>query len=136
MDAAWIACQGLSAEYPSGDLICSHILANTWIMLTKSTESRDQLRDRLRAVTDTQSVPVARDCSVLLDVSTFAIDDDTFEQDNGFHSIEVDYLEEGSPEALRQELLSDAEDYAASSRTGWFYATLDEGDGIDSHAVP
>ncbi|MEM1112369.1 MAG: hypothetical protein AAGI11_10720 [Pseudomonadota bacterium] len=100
--------------------------ADTWVMLAKDTESRDILRQRLSEAQQHASVPVASDCRVLAAQDAFLADADTFEQDNGFDSIEIDYIEEGSVEDLRRELLSDADDYAASDETGWFYAILDE----------
>lgn len=99
--------------------------ANTWVMLAKNPETRDVLRARLSEAQHAVRVPVADDCKILLDRSEFVIEEDTFEQDNGFASIEVDYVEEGSAEDLRRELLSDAADYAASSEVGWFYGIMD-----------
>ncbi|MEM6583898.1 MAG: hypothetical protein AAF699_21665 [Pseudomonadota bacterium] len=99
--------------------------ANTWVMLAKNTETRDVLRARLSEAQRAVRVPVAADCKVLLDQSEFVIEEDTFEQENGFTSIDVDYLEEGSAEYVRRELLSDADDYAAADETGWFYAIMD-----------
>ncbi len=106
--------------------------AFTWIMLARDTQTRDLLRARLSEAQRHRSVPVASDCRVLVQQGSFAMDEDTFEQQNGFDSIDVHYIEEGSVEELRHELLSDADDYAASEETGWFYSITDsECDGED-----
>ncbi|MEM1403489.1 MAG: hypothetical protein AAGG55_09170 [Pseudomonadota bacterium] len=97
---------------------------NTWVMLARDTQSRDALREQMRVALQSQDVPIARDCHVL-ESRDFSLEPDTFEQDNGFRAIDMDYLEEGSAEALRRELLSDAEDYASSDETGWFYTHMD-----------
>ena len=98
---------------------------DTWVMLATDEQARDVLRDRMRLAALAREVPVAADCPVLQD-REFRWEQDTFEQDNGFGSIEDDYVEEGSAEALRRELLSDAEDYASSDESGWFYTHLDD----------
>lgn len=99
--------------------------AHTWVMLAKDANTRDEFRERLREAQSHMSVPVAHDCGVLVQRDDFVIEEDSFEQQNGFDSIEVDYVEEGSVEELRRELLSDADDYAASEETGWFYSISD-----------
>ncbi|MEM8489308.1 MAG: hypothetical protein AAGC91_14195 [Pseudomonadota bacterium] len=99
--------------------------ANTWVMMAKDADTRDALRARLSEAQHYVSVPVARDCLVLVWRDDFIDEEDAFEKENGFGSIEVDYVEEGSPEDIRLELMSDAEDYAASEEAGWFYAIND-----------
>ena len=98
---------------------------DTWIMLAKTAELRDVLRQRLSEVPCSVAVPVAEDCDVLSPGEGFVPEADTFEQDHGFDSIVVDYVEEASLEELRRELLSDADDYAASDEVGWFYGVMD-----------
>lgn len=98
---------------------------NTWVMLAKDTGTRDALRARLSEAQRHMNIPVARDCRVLVDRGDFEVEEDSFEQQNGFDAIDVDYIEEGSVEELRRELLSDADDYAASEETGWFYSISD-----------
>ena len=100
--------------------------ADTWAMFARNSETRDELRKRLAQVQDVRSVPLASDCNVLSEAQEFVIEEDTFEQDHGFQSIEVDYIEEGSTEDVRRELISDADDYAASDEAGWFYAIMDD----------
>ncbi len=99
--------------------------ADTWLMLAKDPKTRDVLRKRLSEAQHYVSVPVASDCNVLVWREDFTEEEDVFERENGFGSIEVDYVEEGSVEDLRHELMSDADDYAASEETGWFYAIMD-----------
>jgi hypothetical protein len=99
--------------------------ADTWVMLAPDPETRDGLRKRLREARHHVRVPVARDCKVLGMQEDFVADEDTFERDNGFHSIEVHYVEEGSMDEVRRELISDADDHAASEEAGWFYAIMD-----------
>ena len=99
--------------------------ADTWVMFARDPEMRDALRKRLGEALRYICVPVAKDCNVLLDREPFVEEEDTFEQENGFGFIEVDYVEEGSVEDLRRELISDADDYAASDESGWFYAIMD-----------
>ena len=98
---------------------------DTWVMLATDEQTRDVLRDRMRLIASAREIPVAADCAVLQH-REFGLEQDTFEQDNGFGSIEDDYVEEGSAEALRRELLSDAEDYASSDESGWFYTHMDD----------
>lgn len=97
----------------------------TWIMLARDTKGRDEMRTRLGEALGTVPVPVANDCNVLSGPRAFSVEEDTFEEDNGFSTVAVDYVDEGSVEAVRRELLSDADDYAASEDTGWFYAIMD-----------
>ncbi|MEL7046580.1 MAG: hypothetical protein AAGL66_16445, partial [Pseudomonadota bacterium] len=74
--------------------------AHTWVMLAKDTHTRDELRERLRKAQRHMRVPVAQDCEVLVQHDDFVIEEDSFEQQNGFDSIEVDYVEEGSQEEM------------------------------------
>ncbi|MEM0954392.1 MAG: hypothetical protein AAGI24_09640 [Pseudomonadota bacterium] len=104
---------------------------NTWVMLAADTPTRDILRKQLSEAQHYVRVPVASDCRVLVWRDDFIDEVDAFERDNGFSSIEVDYIEEGSAEDLRRELLSDAADYAASDETGWFYA-ISDGESFDA----
>ncbi len=99
--------------------------ANTWVMLARDSETRDTLRKRLSEAQHYVRVPVASDCKVLVWREDFIDEEDEFERENGFGSVELDYVEEGSVEDVRRELLSDADDYAASQETGWFYAAMD-----------
>ena len=99
--------------------------AGTWVMLSTDTEARDVLRKRLSEAHERSTLPLAHDCNVLEARATFTVDDDAFDKENGFTTIDIDYIEEGSAEDLRRELLSDADDYAASGETGWFYAVND-----------
>ncbi|MEO0435445.1 MAG: hypothetical protein AAF098_00915 [Pseudomonadota bacterium] len=105
--------------------------AATWVMFAKDADTRDVLRARLREVQSRNPLPVAKDCKVLLAQSDFNAPKDSFDQENGFASTDIDYIEEGSAEAIRRELLSDADDYAASSDTGWFYASSDQDSADD-----
>ena len=98
---------------------------NTWVMLARDVQTRDVLRARLSEAQHYVSVPVAKDCKVLVWRDDFIDEVDAFEREQGFGSIEVDYIEDGSLEDLQRELLSDADDYAASEETGWFYAIMD-----------
>ncbi len=106
--------------------------ADTWVMLARDPQTRDALRERLSEAQHYVNVPVARDCDVLVWREDFVEEEDSFERDNGFGSIEVDYIEEGSVEDLRRELISDADDYAASEETGWFYSIEDGEYDIDA----
>ena len=99
--------------------------ADTWVMLAKDSESRDALRAQLRAAQRKLHVPVARDCRALTVQQNTWEDEDTFDEEHGFASVEVDYVEEGTLENIRRELLSDAADYAASGEAGWYYAIMD-----------
>ena len=99
--------------------------AQTWVMLARDGATRDALRNRLIEARRDVPVPLARDCTVLEPRERFVAEEDSFERENGFSSIEVDYVEEGSAEDVWRELVSDAEDYAASGETGWFYSILD-----------
>lgn len=99
--------------------------AQTWVMLARNTERRDLLRSRLSEARQHMAVPIASDCKVLDARDGFFIDEDTFDRENGFQVVDIDYVEEGSVEDLRRELLSDADDYAAGEETGWFYAIND-----------
>ena len=99
--------------------------ADTWVMVAKDPETRDTLRKRLSEAQHYVSVPVASDCKVLVWREDFVDEEDEFERENGFGAIEVEYVEDGSVEDVRRELLSDADDYAASEETGWFYAIMD-----------
>ncbi len=99
--------------------------ADTWVMVAKDPETRDTLRKRLSEAQHYVSVPVASDCKVLVWREDFVEEEDEFERKNGFGAIEVEYVEDGSVEDVRRELLSDADDYAASEETGWFYAIMD-----------
>ena len=104
---------------------------NTWVMLARNAESRDEFREVLRHAARTKSVPIAADCNVL-DWRDEMLEPDTFEVANGFDSVDIDYVEEGSAEDLRRELISDAEDYAASAETGWFYSAADTEQDADT----
>ncbi len=99
--------------------------AQTWVMLARNTERRDLLRSRLSEARQHMPVPIASDCNVLDAGEGLFIDEDTFDRENGFRVVDIDYVEEGSVEDLRRELLSDADDYAAGEETGWFYAIND-----------
>ena len=99
--------------------------ADTWIMLARDGETRDALRSRLSEAQHLVRLPVASDCKVLIWREGFEPEEDTFERENGFGSVEVEYVEEGSAEEVWRELVSDADDYAASGETGWFYSILD-----------
>ncbi|MEM6303010.1 MAG: hypothetical protein AAF991_11160 [Pseudomonadota bacterium] len=100
--------------------------AATWVMMAVSPEARDVLRTRLRDVQSSTPLPVASDCKVLLAQGEFRAQTDRFDQENGFGSVDVEYIEEGSAEAIRRELLADSDEYAASSDTGWFYSCSDQ----------
>ena len=100
-------------------------------MLARDAESRDEFREVLRIAARTKSVPIASDCNVL-DWRDEMLEPDTFEDANGFDSVDIDYVEEGSAEGLRRELISDAEDYAASAETGWFYSAADTEQDADT----
>jgi len=99
--------------------------ADTWVMLATDTHTRDTLRKRLSEAQHHVKVPVARDCDVLTGREGFSEEEDSFDRENGFGCIEIDYVEEGSVEELRRDLLADADDYAASEEAGWFYAIMD-----------
>ena len=101
---------------------------DTWALIAENSQTRDLIREKLSEAQHHVRVPVARDCKVLVWRESFINEEDPFDRENGFGSIAVDYVEEGSVEDLRRELLSDAEDYAASEDTGWFYAESEEDD--------
>ena len=50
---------------------------------------------------DAASLPVAADCRSLAGSVAFALEEDTFEQDNGFGVVDTEYIEEGSPDIDR-----------------------------------
>ena len=110
--------------------------ATTWVMLASTSESCERLRTQLRDVQQRVSVPVAADCDILAPQGEFDVEEDTFDCDNGFRTVDLEYIEEGSAEDLRRELLSDAEDYAASVETGWFYAAMERAPGVDEGEQP
>lgn len=99
--------------------------ANTWVMLAKNADDRDALRALLSEAQHYVNVPVARDCDVLVWRDDFVDEEDAFDRENNFGSIEIDYVEDGSADDVRRELLTDADDYAASEETGWFYSIMD-----------
>ena len=99
---------------------------DTWVMLAENAESRDHLRALLSEAQHYVRVPVAKDCRILVWRADFIDEEDAFDLENGFSEIDVEYLEEGSAAALRAELLSDAEDYAAGAESGWFYTKNEE----------
>lgn len=99
--------------------------ADTWVIFALDREMRDHLRLRLADVQRVSAVPLAADCHVLTATAGFEAEEDTFERDNGFSAVDVEYVEEGSAADVRRELLSDACDYAASDEVGWFYGVMD-----------